>query len=134
MEQPAQIKEEARKFGFGLYFFAAFTLAIKYVIPIAWAIHKNTVLTSYIYFWDAWWIAHLYVGRGLLKAERGIWRWAFLLSLAEILIIAIKLAAYLRAPILDFWRLSWFVNKSLLLIFFLCLFPWLLKKQAREVL
>lgn len=134
MDQAPNIQSQARRFGLGLYFFAAFTLMIKYVFPVTWAFYKGAPLTAFIYFWDAWWIAHLYVGRGFLKRQKGVWRWALLLTVAEILIIAVKLLAFTRAPVLDFWRLSWFVNKSLMLVFFLWLFSWLLKKKVREAL
>ena len=121
-------------FGKILYFFAAYTVAIKYILPVSWALIQRVPLASYIYFWDAWWIAHLLVGHGLKAGKKGIWPWAFLLSAVEIIIITVKFFFYYKNPNFDFWHLNWFVNKSLMLVFFWVLIAWLFRKETRRLL
>lgn len=128
------VKRQSVVFGKILYFFAGYTLMIKYVLPVSWALIQKAPLAAYIYFWDAWWIAHLAVGRGLIAGKKGIWCWALLLAAAEIIIITVKFVSYLKAPDLDFWHVNWFVNKSLMLIYFWGLLVWLFKKETRELL
>ena len=117
-----------------LYLFAAWTLTIKYVLPVSWALIQKQPLATFIYFWDAWWIAHILVGLGLERRKKGTWWAALILSLAEIVIIVAKFWLYLRGPNLDFWHVNWFVNKCFLLGYFVFLLFWLMKKQAREKL
>ncbi|MBI4549937.1 MAG: hypothetical protein HY714_03320 [Candidatus Omnitrophica bacterium] len=119
-------------FGRWLYFFAAYTVTIKYLLPVLWAASKGMPLTTYVYFWDAWWIAHLAVGAGLIRRKKGIWFWAFLLTAAEIIIIVVKFVFYLQGPELTFWHLNWFVNKSFLLAYFTVLGLWLMRKETRD--
>ena len=117
-----------------LYFFAAYTVLIKYILPIAWAVLQKVSLTSYIYFWDAWWLAHLIVGFHLVRCTPGIWKWAILLALTEIGIISTKFAIYFQNPAGDFWHWNWFVNKLLLLFYFLTLLFWLLHREVQTAL
>lgn len=127
------LQEKARTYGAILYFFAFYTLTIKYVLPVSWALLQGVPWTSFIYFWDAWWIAHIAVGFGLrLKRNPFYWRAALLLSVVEILIIAVKFALFLPNPNWDFWHLNWFINKSLMIVFFIVLLRWLLKKEVRS--
>lgn len=117
-----------------LYFFAGYTVLIKYLLPILWAWRKQVALHSYIYFWDAWWVAHILVGAGLARRKKGIWFWAFALSVSEIIIIGTKFVLYWRSPDLDFWHVNWFVNKSFLLVYFWALLIWLCRKDVRQLL
>jgi len=117
-----------------LYFFACWTILIKYVLPISAALRDGVSLTQYIYFWDLWWAAHLYVGWGLCKPKAGIWKWAFLLTATEIIIIVSKFVIYLKDPNLDFWHVNWFVNKVFLLVYFSIMAVWLFGKKARQEL
>ena len=118
--------------GYCLYFFALYTITIKYLLPIGWSIQTREAWTAYIYFWDAWWIAHLWVGRGLINGNKKIWKWAFLLCLAEIIIIVTKFALFARHPDLDFWHLNWFINKCFLLVYFVVLLAWLFRKDVKS--
>ena len=68
-----KIERQSGIFGKFLYFFAGYTLTIKYILPVSWALIQRVSLTTYIYFWDAWWIAHLLVGYGLAAGKKGIW-------------------------------------------------------------
>jgi len=127
-----KIEDQANIFGNFLYFFAAYTVTIKYLLPVSWSLIQKVPLTSYIYFWDAWWIAHLWVGSGLKGGKKNIWIWAFLLTVAEIIIISVKFAFYAREPNFDFWHLNWFVNKSFMLVYFWVILFWLFKKEVRS--
>ncbi len=127
-------ERQSKIFGKLLYFFAGYTLVIKYILPVGWAVIQKAPMVTYIYFWDAWWVAHIIVGRGLALAKKGIWPWAFSLSVAEIIIIAVKFFFYLKFPNLDFWHVNWFVNKTFLLIYFSVLLAWLFKQETRKVL
>lgn len=128
------VEKQSVIFGKILYFFAAYTVLIKYLLPVAWALHQKAALTTYIYFWDAWWIAHLAVGTGLVLRKKGVWLWALLLTAAEIIIITVKFYFYSKSPNLDFWHLNWFMNKSFMLIYFWVLLVWLFKKETRKFL
>ncbi len=121
-------------FGRWLYFFAAYTLLIKYILPISWAALRHEPLTTYIFFWDLWWLFHLIVGFHLIRRKKKTWFFAVFLAIAEILIISTKFFFYFHQPNLDFWHVNWFVNKTALLIYFIVLFIWLCRKEVREML
>ena len=128
------MEKDRQRFIFGgfLYFFAFYTLVIKYFMPIGWALTEKVAIDSYIYFWDAWWIFHLFVGYGLIRKIRFIWTWAVLLSVAEIVIIAVKLTLYWLDPNPNFWFVQWMVNKSLMIVYFVILLIWLVHPSTRE--
>ena len=126
------IKRRSMMFGYGLYFFAAWTFAIKYALPVGWALSRGEGWTTYIFFWDAWWIFHLIAGTGLVVNRNGIRIWALLLSLAEIIIIITKFVLFLPEPNWDFWHANWFVNKAVMLVFFCVLLAWLVRKDVRD--
>lgn len=123
--------KQKKVFGKLLYLGAVWTLMIKYVLPISWALHEGGSWQRYIYFWDAWWIFHLYVGWGFLK-NRNVWWPAFLLSLAEIGVIGIKFFFFASEPNWDFWHLNWFINKCFLLALFMMLALCLLQPEAKK--
>jgi len=129
---PSGLVREAKIFGHWLYFFAVFTLTIKYILPIGWALRQQTSWETFIYFWDAWWIIHFAVGYGLIHQKRGVWKWALALAIAEIVIIVTKFVLYLQNPNLDFWHLSWLVNKVCLLVYFCVLLAWCFRSGVRE--
>jgi len=52
----------------------------------------------------------------------------------EIIIITVKFFFYYKNPNFDFWHLNWFVNKSLMLVFFWVLIAWLFRKETRRLL
>lgn len=128
-----KIRTEGRLYGQLLYFFAGYTVTIKYVLPVGWAVIQRVAWTRYIYFWDAWWIFHLAVGFGLQQGKKGTWYWALALTLAELVIIAVKLSMYVMDPISSFWHINWLVNKSLLFVYFCFLLVWALRRDVREV-
>lgn len=125
------VERQATLMGRLLYLSAAWTLAIKYVIPVAWALRQGAPPTTFIHFWDAWWVAHIAVGWGLVRARRGVWGWALTLALVEIPIIVAKVAFFLADPVFDFWRANWFVNKCWLLGYFVFSLYWLSRPEVR---
>lgn len=125
MDSVIPVERQAVLMGRLLYVSAAWTLAIKYLMPIGWALWLGEPLTRFIFFWDAWWVAHLAVGWGLVRGKRGIWIYALLLALAEIAIIATKLVLFVLEPAFDFWTANWFVNKCWLLVYFSFSLYWL---------
>jgi hypothetical protein len=129
---PKDLSGQGLVLGRLLYFFAGYTLMIKYVIPVGWALRQGENWMTYIYFWDAWWIAHLLVGRGLISARRRIWLWALLLTAAEIIIIASKFVLLAMNPVTDMWHVMWFWNKAFLLVYFFGLGMWLLRADVRN--
>ena len=65
-----------------LFILAAWSVFIKYIFPIAFALIEGVPLTSYI-FWDFWPIAHVWLGWALL-ARPGYTRWlAIVMSVVE---------------------------------------------------
>lgn len=128
------VERQAAFMGRLLYVSAAWTVAIKYVLPLLWALGSGAPLTTFILYWDAWWVAHMAVGWGLVRARRGIWIWALLLALVEIAIILAKLILFLRDPTFDFWTTNWFVNKCWLLAYFSFSLYWLSRPDVRRFL
>jgi len=115
-----------------LYLSAAWTLAIKYVLPIGWALWIGVPWMTFIRYWDAWWVAHLAVGWALMRVRRGVWVWALLLAVAEIAIIVPKLTLFLIHPHVDVWSANWFVNKCWLLALFSFSLVWLGRLEVRD--
>lgn len=101
-----------------LFFLAAWTLFIKYLFPVAYALAYGESWSSHIY-WDAWPIAHLWLGWALLARPRYTWALALAMSAMEIGIIASKFAWFLADPEWDIWRVNWFVNKVFVLMGFI---------------
>ena len=131
---PFSREQQSILLGKTLYFFAFYTLTIKYFIPVGWAFHQNVPISSFIFFWDAWWIAHIAAGYGLTHLKKGVWVWAMILTLAEITIIMTKFTIYFAHPNFDFWHWLWLINKCLLLIYFFILMLWLVRRDVRQLL
>lgn len=134
VQQMLKVDNQCRIFGRLLYVFAFYTLIIKYIMPIAASVMHDVEWTTYIYFWDAWWLFHMIIGYCLIKQKKGVWIWALLLTLAEIVIITWKFILYLPNPNFDIWHLNWFINKCFLIVYFWVMFFWLFKKDIRRVL
>jgi hypothetical protein len=71
--------------------------------------------------WDLWPVAHAALAWALWR--RTAWARGFGLAVAgvEVVIVVVKLAAWLRAPELDYWHLLWATNKVYVLAVFACL-------------
>lgn len=100
-----------------LFVLAAWSLFIKYVFPIAFALFAGDSWNTYIY-WDLWPIAHVWLGWALL-AQPWYTRWlAIGMSVVEIAIIVTLFALFLADPEWTIWRTNWFVNKVFVLTAF----------------
>ncbi len=100
-----------------LFVLAAWSVFIKYLFPIAFALAEGEALTRYI-FWDFWPIAHVLLGWALLTRP-GYTRWlAIIMSVVEIIIIVSMFAWFLSDPDWSIWRTNWFINKVFVLTAF----------------
>ena len=77
--------------------------------------------------WDFWWVAHFYLARVILHPGRWTKAVAWSVTIAEIVIIVVKFAAFLSKPEWDLWRTNWFINKIFVLGCFLAMAVWLLR-------
>ncbi len=89
---------------------AAWTLFIKYLFPIAFALASGEEWATYIY-WDLWPIAHIWLAWALLTRPRYTCVLAIGMSVVEILIITTLFTRFLADPEWSIWRTNWFVNK-----------------------
>ena len=101
-----------------LFILAAWTLCIKFFIPVVWAIHEGSGITTYI-FWDFWWVVHIWLGFALITQPRYMWTLAVVVSILEINIVVIKLFQFLGQPDWSIWHMNWFVNKLFVLACFI---------------
>jgi hypothetical protein len=76
---------------------AAWTLVIKFVFPVAFALAEGVPIATYIY-WDFWWVAHLWLAWALLRWQRYTVALALGVSVVEIVIIVTKFALFLADP------------------------------------
>jgi len=114
-----------RFFAHFLFILAAWTLVIKYVFPVAFAIHHGLPAGSHVYL-DLWPVIHVWLGWSLLHWQRYTLWFAAGISVAEIVIIVSKFALFLAAPEWTIWRTNWFINKIFVLSCFVMLLTWLL--------
>ena len=108
-----------------LCFVAAWSLFIKYLFPVVFAVVYEEPVFRYV-FWDFWPVAHLWLAWSLLMLPAYVRRLAWIITLAEIVIILVKFWLFLSAPEWDIWRTNWFVNKVFVLLTFLLMFGRLL--------
>lgn len=102
-------------------FLVAWTIFIKYLFPIGFALASGEAWKTYIY-WDLWPVAHLWLAWALLARPRYTRALAVGMSVIEILIIITLFAWFLADPEWSIWRTNWFVNKVFVLVgFFLVL-------------
>lgn len=100
---------------------AVWTIVIKYLFPIAYALSEGSPAGTYV-FLDFWPVVHLVLAWSLLNWQRWTLAFALVVSVAEIAIIVTKFAIFLSAPEWTIWRTNWFINK----LFVLGCFVWLL--------
>jgi hypothetical protein len=99
----------------------AWTVFIKYLFPLAFALVNGESWASYIY-WDLWPVAHLWLAWALLVRPGYTRMLAIGMSVVEILIIITLFSRFLIDPEWSIWRTNWFVNKVFVLAsFFLVL-------------
>ncbi len=117
---------------FGLVVMVTWTLVVKYLAPILYVVSERAAGRAPAQapvMWDFWWVAHLALAWMLWRRHRRVWVFGLAVSSMEIVIVAVKLVAYVRAPDLSFWRLLWFTNKVYVLTFFVVLLVVLLRRR-----
>ena len=100
-----------------LFVLAAWSIFIKYLFPVAFAIADGEALTRWIY-WDLWPVAHVWLGWALLFRPPWTRKLAIGMAIIEIAIIALLLSLFLVDPEWSIWRTNWFVNKVFVLACF----------------
>lgn len=123
---------EVQWLAYPLFFLALYTLIVKFMNPLIFFAAGGAGGAPVM--WDFWWAVHLFLGFCLLRRERFAWALALIVSVAEIAIIVIKFRIFLRSPVIDFWTLSWYVNKCFVLTYFVCLFAALFAPRVRKAL
>lgn len=88
----------------------AWTIFIKYLFPIGFALATNEAWATYVY-WDLWPVAHLWLAWALLARPWYTRLLATGMSVVEILIITTLFIGFLADPEWSIWRTNWFVNK-----------------------
>lgn len=101
---------------------AAWTLVIKFVFPVAFALAEGVPVVTYIY-WDFWWVAHLWLAWALLDWRRYTVALAVGVSVVEIIIIVTKFILFFGDPQWTIWTTNWFINKVFVLACFCMLLP-----------
>jgi hypothetical protein len=102
---------------------AAWTVTIKFLFPIAYALVEGAPLGAYIY-WDFWWVIHLWLAWALLRWQPYTRALALGVSAVEIAIIVTKFALFLAAPEWTIWTTNWFINKLFVLACFSLMLPY----------
>ena len=103
-----------------LFVLAAWTLTIKFIIPIAFSIAEARGLLHYVW-WDFWWVAHLWLGWALLHHPRYLFTLAFVVAVVEVIIVVTKFYFFLAEPEWTMWTMNWFVNKIFVLVVFIAM-------------
>jgi hypothetical protein len=96
---------------------AAWTVTIKFLFPMSYALWEGAPVTAYVY-WDFWWLVHLWLAWSLLHWQRFTYALAIGVAVAEIVIVTAKLVVFLAAPEWTIWTTNWFINKLFVLICF----------------
>jgi hypothetical protein len=107
-----------------LFILAAWTVVIKYLFPIGYALAEGSPALTYV-FLDFWPLVHVWVGWSLLHWNRWTLPLAVTVSVAEIAIVATKFVLFLSAPEWTIWRTNWFINKIFVLACFILLLGYL---------
>ena len=103
-----------------LFVLAAWTLVIKYVFPVAYALNEGVPFLTYV-MWDFWWVAHIWLGWALIARPRYTFALALVTSVVEIVIVVTKFVVFLSEPQWDIWHTNWFINKCFVLACFILL-------------
>jgi hypothetical protein len=117
---------------FGLVVMATWTLLIKYLAPIVWAVAEHAAGQDAVapIMWDLWWVAHLALAWLLWHRHPQARNAGLAVAAAEIVIVTVKFVDYARHPDLSFWRLLWLTNKVYVLLFFVWFLCALIRRQA----
>jgi len=113
-----------------LFVLAAWTIFIKYLFPLAFAVAEGAPPTRWIY-WDLWPIAHVWLGWALLARPSWTRRLAMVMAVVEIVIITTAFWLFLSDPEWSIWRTNWFVNKVFVLACFVLVLATALLRPER---
>jgi hypothetical protein len=115
-ERPAWVTASV----FGLLVMATWTIVIKYLAPILWAVAEHWAGNDVVapIMWDFWWVAHLALAWLLWHRHPLARSTGLAVAAVEILIVTVKFVDFARHPDMSFWRLLWFTNKVYVLLFF----------------
>ena len=113
-----------------LFILAAWTLSIKYLFPIAYALNEGVPIGTYI-LWDFWWVVHIWLGWSLLHWRRHTYYFAAIVCVVEIVIVITKFVVFMSAPQWTIWRTNWFINKVFVLACFVMLLTYLVARRTR---
>jgi hypothetical protein len=102
---------------------AAWTVAIKFLFPIAYDQAYGLPLGTHIY-WDFWWVVHLWLAWALLRQPAYTFALAVGVAAVEIVIVVTKFVLFLAAPEWTIWTTNWFVNKLFVLLVFCLMLPY----------
>jgi hypothetical protein len=113
-----------------LFILAAWTLSIKYLFPVAYALNEGVPIGTYV-LWDFWWVVHIWLGWSLLHWRRHTYYFAAIVCVVEIAIVVTKFVVFLSAPQWTIWRTNWFINKVFVLACFVMLLNYLVARRSR---
>ena len=119
-----RVMPASRFFAHFLFILAAWTLVIKYVFPMAFAVHHDLPAMTHVYL-DLWPVVHVWVGWSLLRWQPYTFWFAVGVAVLEIVIIVSKFSIFLAAPEWSIWRTNWFINKIFVLSCFVMMLTWL---------
>ena len=101
-----------------LFLVATWTIIIKFIFPIIYAINYGDGLLSYV-MWDFWWVAHIWLAYSFLFISRYTFYLGSLITITELIIIIFKLYLFFISPEWNIWETNWMINKIIVLILFL---------------
>ncbi len=101
-----------------LIFIAAWTILIKFIFPVLYALNYGENITKYI-MWDFWWIAHLWLAYSFLNITRNTYFIGLIICIFELIIIIYKLYIFFIFPQWTIWETNWMINKIFVLILFI---------------
>jgi hypothetical protein len=113
-----------------LFVLAGWTVVVKFLFPMAYALAHGAPVTEHIY-WDFWWVIHLWLGWSLLNWKPYTFALAVGVSVIEITIIATKFVLFFQQPEWTIWSTNWFINKIFVLACFLLMLVYFVKERAR---
>ena len=97
-----------------LFVLAAWTVVIKYLFPVAWALVHGLAPATHVYL-DFWPVVHVWLGWALLARPRYTRALALVVAVLEIGIVVTKFVLFLGEPEWTIWTTNWFVNKLFVL-------------------
>tara|TARA_B100000686_G_C16584767_1_gene860107 strand:- start:385 stop:783 length:399 start_codon:yes stop_codon:yes gene_type:complete len=112
-----------------LILMAGWTVFIKFLFPIFYAINYGEDLLLYIK-WDFWWIAHIWLAYRFLNISRYTFLIGSIISFAELIIIIMKLYLFFQSPQWNIWDTNWMINKTLMLILFILISGTLIREKT----